>query len=212
MKTVALLSGGIDSTVMVWKLKSEGHEIFPLTFLTYRRNVKEVEAVKKIAPMVSPRELQILDFSFMREIIDYPDSFKAKMHEFPTIFIPYRNLIFYSVAAHLASYVGADYVAGGHTFEDVGRLPDVSDSFLRMLEGLFKISAPTLDVRILTPLLKLRKHEILKLGMELDAPLNLTWSCWGLLEKHCGRCPGCMARKQAFKAAGLNDETEYLEI
>ncbi len=212
MKTVALLSGGIDSTVMVWKLKSEGHEIFPLTFLTYRRNVQEVEAVKKIASMVSPVELRILDLSFMREVVDYPDFFKARMQGFPTILIPYRNIVFYSVAAHLASYLGADYVAGGHTFEDIGRLPDVSDSFLRGLEELFKISTPPHPVRILTPLLKLRKHEVLKLGVELNAPLNLTWSCWGVLEKHCGKCPGCTARKQAFKAAGLNDETEYLEV
>ncbi|MEM2236920.1 MAG: 7-cyano-7-deazaguanine synthase [Candidatus Caldarchaeum sp.] len=216
MKTVALLSGGIDSTVMAWKLRIEGHTIIPLTFLTYRRNLREVEAVKKIASMVSQHPLKIVDVGFLREVVDLPQNVKDKiLHaagDLPTILIPYRNIIFYSVAAHVACLEDASQVAGGHTLEDVGRIPDVGQGFFKELENLLQTSMPYSDVRILTPLIGLRKVDVLRLGVELGAPLNITWSCWGVLERHCGKCPGCLARREAFKLAGVPDETDYAEV
>ncbi|MCS6769567.1 MAG: 7-cyano-7-deazaguanine synthase [Candidatus Caldarchaeum sp.] len=211
MKTVALLSGGIDSTVMLWKLKHEGHEIIPLTFLTYRRNTREVEAVKGIASSATNKELRIIDVSFLREVVDFPQSLKDKLSsETPTVLIPFRNIIFYSAAAHIALYENAENVAGGHTVEDL-RIPDVGNQFVEELEKLLKMSAPFSRVKVLTPLIGMNKKEVIKLGSSLNAPLTATWSCWGVLDKHCGRCPGCVARRAGFAAAGLVDETEYAE-
>ncbi|MEM1964685.1 MAG: 7-cyano-7-deazaguanine synthase [Candidatus Caldarchaeum sp.] len=215
MKTVALLSGGIDSTVMAWKLHSEGHTIVPITFLTYRRNPREVEAVKKIAGLISQNPLRIVDMSFLREIVDHPQHVRETiMHaaaNLPTVVIPYRNMLFYSAAAHVACLEEANNVAGGHTFEDVVTIPDVGHDFFRQLESLLHRSMPHIQLRILAPLMELRKVDVLRLGFELGAPLDLTWSCWSILDKHCGKCPGCLARKESFKLAGIRDETDYAE-
>ncbi|MCS6785123.1 MAG: 7-cyano-7-deazaguanine synthase [Candidatus Caldarchaeum sp.] len=215
MKTVVLMSGGLDSTVMIWKLMNEGHQIIPLTFMTYRRNVREIEAVNKIASAAGLGEVKIFDVSFLREIFDFPQHLKERIlgqhTNLPNIVIPFRNIIFYGAAAYVACYEEADAVAGGHTREDVEKVPDVGPVFFGELEKLFAVSAPFCPVKILAPLLGVRKPEVLRLGVELGAPLHLTWSCWSVYEKQCGRCPGCEARRAGFAAAGLEDETEYLE-
>ncbi|MEM4343207.1 MAG: 7-cyano-7-deazaguanine synthase [Candidatus Caldarchaeum sp.] len=213
MKTAALLSGGLDSTVMLWKLIHEGHQVIPLTFITYRRNERELEAVKRITSQAACGELRIIDTSFLREVVDFPEPFKQRIlsQETPTILIPLRNIIFYSIAAHIAIYEEADAVAGGHTSEDLSRMPDVGPVFVDVLEKIFKISAPFSCVRVLTPLIDMTKVEVVKLGVKLNAPLSLTWSCWSVLDKHCGKCPGCLSRKAVFANAGLVDGTEYAE-
>ncbi|MEM2115087.1 MAG: 7-cyano-7-deazaguanine synthase [Candidatus Caldarchaeum sp.] len=213
MKTVALLSGGLDSTVMLWKLIHEGHQVIPLTFITYRRNERELEAVKRITSQAVCSELRIVDTSFLREVVDFPEAFKQRRltQETPSVIIPFRNIIFYSIAAHIALYEEADNVAGGHTSEDLSRIPDVGPLFVDMLENILKISAPFGCVRVLTPLIGMNKVEVVKLGVKLNAPLSLTWSCWSVLDKHCGKCPGCLSRKAVFANAGLVDGTEYAE-
>ncbi|MEM4574163.1 MAG: 7-cyano-7-deazaguanine synthase [Candidatus Caldarchaeum sp.] len=215
MKIVTLMSGGIDSTVMVWKLLHEGHNVLPLTFLTYRRNPREIEAVKKIAQKAGIGEPLSLDVSYLKEVFDFPHHLKERIFgmqkDLPNIVIPYRNIIFYSVAAYVACLEEADAVAGGHTREDVEKIPDVGGMFFTELERLFKISFPFCDVRIVAPLIDMQKLEVVRLGMELNAPLQMTWSCWSTIEKQCGRCPGCLARKEVFQAAGVVDETDYLE-
>lgn len=215
MKTVALMSGGIDSTVMVWKLLKEGYEIVPVTFLTYRRNQREIEAVEKIVAEAGLGELKKFDVSFLREIFDFPPSLKERIlswkNDLPNIVIPFRNLIFYSVGAFVACHEEADAVAGGHTREDVERIPDVGLEFFSELERLLLVSFPFCRIKIVAPLIGYRKPEVMRFAVELDAPLHLTWSCWSVFDKQCGRCPGCVARKEAFRSAGIRDDTEYIE-
>ncbi|MEM3134003.1 MAG: 7-cyano-7-deazaguanine synthase, partial [Candidatus Caldarchaeum sp.] len=81
MRVVALVSGGIDSTVMLWKLRSEGHSIVPLTLLTFRRNPREIEAAKKISQTASGREPIVYDVSFLRELFDYPQHIKERVFQ-----------------------------------------------------------------------------------------------------------------------------------
>ncbi|MEM4495078.1 MAG: 7-cyano-7-deazaguanine synthase [Candidatus Caldarchaeum sp.] len=215
MKVVALVSGGLDSTVMLWKLRSEGHSIVPLTLLTFRRNPREIEAAKKISVVASGREPIVYDVSFLRELFDYPQHIKERVfQQFPTlpnIVIPYRNIIFYSVAAYVACLEEADAIAGGHTREDVERIPDVGKEFFTELENILNKYTPFHRIKILTPVAGLMKAEIIRLGIELGAPLQETWSCWSVFEKHCGKCPGCVSRREVFKSVGLEDRTEYLE-
>ncbi|MEM1963758.1 MAG: 7-cyano-7-deazaguanine synthase [Candidatus Caldarchaeum sp.] len=215
MKVVALVSGGIDSTVMLWKLRSEGHSIVPLTLLTFRRNPKEIEAAKKISQTASGREPIVYDVSFLRELFDYPQHIKERVFQhfpsLPNIVIPYRNIIFYSVAAYVACHEEAEAIAGGHTREDMERIPDVGEEFFTELEKILNKSTPFYRVKILTPVAGFWKPEILRLGLELGAPIGETWSCWSIFEKHCGKCPGCVSRREVFKAVGILDPTEYLE-
>jgi len=215
MRTVALLSGGIDSTVMLWKLLKEGHKIIPLTILTYRRNPREVEAVERIAAYATKEPLRIYDLSFLTEIYDFPPIFKEQVYrinpELPNIVIPYRNIIFYAVAAHIALLTEAENVAGGHTAEDVERIPDAAPEFFHDLERILMKSFPYRNLKILTPLTGLSKVEVVRLGMELEAPLHLTWSCWSTKEKHCGECPGCLRRHLTFREVGYSDKTDYLK-
>jgi len=213
-KTVILLSGGIDSTVAAWKLRREDHTLIPVTFITYRRNKRELEAVEKIVENAGGYGLRVIDTSYLRELVDFPPKQASKILQHlsnpPNILIPYRNIIFYSIAAHIACYEDAEYVAGGHTYEDLGRLPDVGEDFFNSLRALLNQSLKGFEVKFLTPLTALKKPQVIKLGYELNAPLKLTWSCWSVYEKHCGTCPGCLARKQSFKDAGVEDSTEYL--
>ncbi|MEM3053985.1 MAG: 7-cyano-7-deazaguanine synthase [Candidatus Caldarchaeum sp.] len=145
--------------------------------------------------------------------VNFPISF-AKSHIWSVAFFcydSYRNIIFYSVAAYVASHEEADAIAGGHTREDIERIPDVGEEFFTELEKILNKSTPFHRVKILTPVAGFRKPEILRLGLELGAPIGETWSCWSIFEKHCGKCPGCVSRREVFKAVGILDPTEYLE-
>ncbi len=212
-RVVALFSGGLDSTTMVWKLMSEGWEIILLSFNTYRRNPREVEAGNRIAEMVAPVAYMVQDLQIVRELFDFPPETKKMMEERldnpPNILIPYKNIIYYSLAAHIASQMGAEAVAGGHTLEDQTSLPDAGRTYLDSLESVLGSSIAYPRIHIHTPLIGLDKPGIVGLGISLSAPLELTWSCWRSGVIHCGVCEGCTARRKAFEKAGVSDKTKY---
>ena len=212
-RIVALFSGGLDSTTMVWRLLSEGWEIILLSFNTYRRNPREMEAANRIAGMAASAAYIVQDLQIVKELYDYPPESKRELNERlnnpPDILIPYKNIIYYSIAAHVASQMGAVSVAGGHTYEDQTGLPDASRVYLDSLESVLRSSIAHPQIRILTPLIGLSKAETVGLGHSLAAPLELTWSCWRSGMIHCGVCGGCMARREAFAEAGVKDRTRY---
>ncbi|MEM3031866.1 MAG: 7-cyano-7-deazaguanine synthase [Nitrososphaerota archaeon] len=213
-RAVALFSGGIDSTTLVWKLKAEGWELILLSFNTYRRNPREIAAADNIARLAHPLEYLVQDLGILREIYDFPSdqrlAIDMNLKTPPTILIPYKNIVYYSLAAHLASQLGATVLAGGHTLEDQSTLPDASRKYLNNVESLLNESLSYPRIRLITPLIGMSKPQIVRLGVELGAPLQLTWSCWATGEVHCGTCVGCLNRIKAFREAGVADGTEYL--
>jgi len=214
MKAVALFSGGVDSTVMLWKLRSDGIDVSVVSFNYYRRNSREIEACRRILGLIPHEESVEIEMPFLREFSDLPPSVQTdltvRLGNPEPVFIPFRNIIFYSAAAHIATQLRASIIVGGHTLEDQANLPDASGGYIEKLNSILGASVDN-KLRIVAPLHELRKTDVVRLGMTLGAPLHLTWSCWAVGDEHCGVCPGCMSRKRAFEAAGYADPTTYLE-
>ncbi|MEM3516084.1 MAG: 7-cyano-7-deazaguanine synthase, partial [Saccharolobus sp.] len=132
--------------------------------------------------------------------------------EFAHEWVPARNLIFLSVAIAIAESNGFDAVASGINLEEAGAYPDNEMEFIRLLNKLSPYATgPNKKVEVLMPVGNLVKHEIVKLGYEIGAPLHLTWSCYEGGQKHCGKCGPCYMRKMAYKINGLKDPIAYEE-
>jgi len=118
--------------------------------------------------------------------------------------------VFYSVAIAIAEAYDFDAVASGVNLEESGAYPDNEMEFVRLLSKVAPYAVrPNKKVELLMPVGNLVKHEIVRLGVEIGAPLHLTWSCYEGGEKHCGKCGPCYMRKWAFKINGLKDPVEY---
>lgn len=129
----------------------------------------------------------------------------------PTSYVPFRNAHFLSIATSWAEVIGAQRVYIGAVAEDSSGYPDCRpefyDSFQRVIEVGTK---PETHIEIRTPVISLRKAEIIKTGISLGAPLNLTWSCYRKSEQACGECDSCLLRLRAFREAGITDPIPYL--
>jgi len=215
-KAILLFSGGIDSTVALWKMLSEGWRVYLLNINYHRRNPKEIEAAMKIAAMCRNEGMITINLPFLREIYDYEEPVKAKLMQKlknpPTIMAPFRNIILYSIAAHVATQLEVETIAGGHIREDTEILQDATPEYIETLNKTLKQSLDIEETpKITTPLINLTKPQVIQLGTKLKAPLEKTWSCWASGPGHCGKCPGCQKRKQAYQQAGQKDPTTYLE-
>ncbi|MBB5253881.1 7-cyano-7-deazaguanine synthase QueC [Sulfurisphaera ohwakuensis] len=219
-KVLVIASGGLDSTVAATYLLRQGYEITLLHFnYHHKAEEREREAVKKIAEYLQVPLIEINTDLF--KIIGHTtllkgggeivkERFGEEGAEFAHEWVPARNLIFYSVALALAEAYGYDAIASGINLEEAGAYPDNEMEFVRLFAKLSPYATgPNKKVEVLMPVGNLVKHEIVKLGVEIGAPLHLTWSCYEGGQKHCGKCGPCYMRKTAFKINGLNDPVEY---
>lgn len=125
-----------------------------------------------------------------------------------------RNSIFYAFAASYAEETGADRIIGGHNLDDQEVFDDVSPKFFLALEKSFRAGSPVLRrrrMRILRPLSRWRKPEVIRLAASMGVPMELTWSCYGDGEEHCWKCDGCVSRRKAFLKAGIEDPLAPME-
>ncbi|MGC9105181.1 MAG: 7-cyano-7-deazaguanine synthase QueC [Thermoprotei archaeon] len=219
-RALVIASGGLDSTVAATKLLREGWEVTLLHFnYHHKAEEREREAVRKIAEYLNVPLIEI-DTDLFR-MIGHTNLLKGSGEvtkarkgeegaEFAHEWVPARNLIFYSVAIAIAEAYGFDAVASGINLEESGAYPDNEMEFVRMLSKVAPYAVgPNKRVEVLMPVGNLVKHEIVRLGVEIGAPLHLTWSCYEGRDKHCGRCGPCYMRKWAFKINGLKDPVEY---
>jgi 7-cyano-7-deazaguanine synthase len=219
-KVLVIASGGLDSTVAATYLLRQGHEITLLHF-NYRHKAeeKEREAVRKISEYLQVPYIEIDTDLF--KIIGHTTLLKGggeivkerqgeEGAEFAHEWVPARNLIFFSVALAIAEAYGFDAIASGINLEEAGAYPDNEMEFVRLFSKLSPYATgPNKKIEVMMPVGNLVKHEIVKLGVEIGAPLHLTWSCYEGGEKHCGKCGPCYMRKMAFKINGLKDPVEY---
>ena len=232
-KAVVLLSGGLDSATTLYYAKDKGFQCFCLIFDYGQRHRKEIESARRIAhsarckwQMVKialpwkgssllDRRLKIPEPK-NRETpacrhACLPDGGQAGKTEnrIPLTYVPGRNIIFLSFALSYAETIGAEAVFIGANAVDYSGYPDCRpefyQAFVRAARLGTKAGVEGSPVKILTPLIRKTKAQIIKLGMKLGAPYELTWSCYKGGKVPCGKCDSCNFRAKGFKEAGLSD-------
>ncbi len=136
------------------------------------------------------------------------DSWQA--FQIPVTYVPFRNAHFLSVAISWAEVLGALKVYIGAVEQDSSGYPDCRPAYYEAFNQVVKTGTKDGAIQIVTPLIGMRKAEIVKLGLELDAPFDLTWSCYQGEERACGRCDSCILRLRAFEQAGVADPIPYV--
>ena len=221
MKAVVLLSGGIDSTTCVaMAVNDYGAENVKALCLSYgQKHKKELESARKVAKHYG---IQLIEesvdcFKFSncsllegREDIDHESYAEqlAKLGGEGTVstYVPFRNGILLSIAVAYAYSIDADLVYyGAHADDAAGRAyPDCTPEFVNsMNEAVFWGTGK--KVKVIAPLLMMNKAEVVKIGLDLNAPYELTWSCYEGGDKPCGKCGTCIDRIKAFESNGVID-------
>ncbi len=218
-KAVCIISGGMDSALSSYIAKfRDGYEIIALHFnYGQKTEKKELECFKKIANSLKSLRVVELDLHFIKEIggsaltdqaIEVPKS--GIEPGVPVTYVPFRNGIFLSIAAALAEKEGAQAIYIGVVEEDSSGYPDCSDSFIQKLESAIdEGTKPETKIELITPLVHLRKEEIVGEATALNVPLSDTWSCYESSDEACGVCDSCRLRLKGFEIAGFSDPIPY---
>ena len=218
MKAIVLFSGGLDSTVLATQMKQEATETRLLSIDYGQRHAKELDHSQKVADHLGlaheilklPQLGQILGGSSLTDkSITLPEGHYAEESMKSTV-VPNRNMILLALAGGHALSIGFDTIAyaahaGDHTIYPDCR-PEFADAMNKAL-GL----ADWNDLNLHRPYVEMTKSDLVSLGEELNAPLQLTWSCYAGGEIHCGKCGTCVERKEAFALANIPDPTKYEE-
>jgi 7-cyano-7-deazaguanine synthase len=224
-KIFALLSGGLDSTVALAKMLAEFNADAVAISMDYgQRHARELDAALDVAHYfgVDQRTIQIGGIIPPSMLTDktkpLPNASYADLpHGISPTYVPFRNGLMLSILAAIAQgWVRDDeanrqaVIAFGAHAEDAQNwaYPDCTPEFIGPFGAAVFIGTYQ-KVRLVAPLMMMTKCEIVELGVKLNAPLSKTWSCYEGGEKHCGVCPTCRARKQAFRDAGEPDPTVY---
>jgi 7-cyano-7-deazaguanine synthase len=229
---VVCLSGGMDSTVCA-TLAARDYDCFGLHFsYGQRTQARELRASREVAQAVGLRDLMVLETDLFRRIggsaltdlrIAVPKagvegagsgesragSSERTAAEIPVTYVPFRNAHFLSAAVSWAEVLGAGTVFIGAVEQDSSGYPDCRPAYYEAFNELIRRGAKESGIRVVTPLIQLRKHEIVRLGVELGAPLHVSWSCYAGETEACGVCESCDLRLRAFAAAGVNDPIPY---
>jgi 7-cyano-7-deazaguanine synthase len=222
LKAISVLSGGLDSTVATAYFKDK-YDIQALTFDYGQRSahmeIKSAQAVceKLDIPhtVIKLPWLGNLGGSALTSDADVPelevdelDSKEVCDETARKVWVPGRNIVFTAIATSFAEGLGAEKILVGWDLEEAVTFPDNSKEFLDAYNSVLEIGS-IYDIEIEAPLIDKTKKEIVKLGIDVGAPLELSYSCYMGEEKHCGVCESCMRRKRAFSSADVLDEVEY---
>ncbi len=214
---VVLLSGGMDSCVTA-TMAARDHRL-ALLHSSYgqRTEAREQRAFDEIADRLDARLRLRIDQRYMTAIggsaltdrsIDVPraDQAAADKGVIPITYVPFRNAHFLSAAVSWAEVIGARKIFIGAVEQDSSGYPDCRPAYYRAFEGVIEAGTrPETEIEIETPLIGLSKAEIIRQGLALRAPLELTWSCYQSSETPCGACDSCELRRRAFEQAGVGD-------
>ncbi len=191
---------------LFWALK-RGHDVETLTFDYFLRSKKEIKACSDIARYAKVKN-RIVKLDFLKELEDSrKETRNPLLANAPSAYIPSRNIIFYGIAASYAEILDAKYIVGGHNKNDVASFPDSSQSFFHEFNktaSLGKISKGR-SGKVILPLSRLDKSEVVRLGKRLGVPFEKTWSCYTSGSRPCGKCHSCVLRRKAFRKAGVED-------
>lgn len=207
MKTTVLLSGGLDSTVLAWKLAEEGHRVYPVSIDYGQRHIRELQAAALVCHAGGWLPNRITLPTIQTEKPEIPDGHYTDTVMKATV-SPNRNMILLAVATAWAMVRGCEAVVYAAHTGDHTIYPDCRPEFVAALAKAIELGnwdAPTL----LAPFVSWSKTEIVREGHRLGAPMHLTWSCYRGGTRHCGKCGTCVERREAFHLAGVPDPTEW---
>lgn len=208
MKVVLILSGGIDSSTLLYYLLHKGYEVHALTFFYGQRHAKEIESAKKIveeAKKIGFVDHRIVDISTIHELISkgaitgsemVPEGHYTEETQKITI-VPNRNMILLSIAIGYAVKIGAREVYYAAHRSDVV-YPDCRKEFVKAFDTAVYLANIYDQIELKAPFIDMTKIEIVKLGLELGVPYELTWSCYAGGERPCLKCGTCIERTEAF--------------
>jgi len=210
-EVVVLLSGGVDSTVTLYLVKKYGYSPVALIFDYQQRHRREVIYAQKIARLnrvkyyLAKISLSWASSSLTRKDMKVPMDRDLKKNEIPSTYVPARNLIFLSYAASLAESLKIKKIFIGAHIQDYSGYPDCRPKFFQSLEKVFNLGMKEKGMSIVTPLITMKKKEIIQRGLSLGVPFEFTWSCYQGGSRPCQRCDSCRYRIQAFRDLGLTD-------
>ncbi len=213
---LVLLSGGMDSTTCLAIAKQEYDTVIALSVNYGQRHLKETEQAREICrwaeiPQPSIITLGGMPSSMLTDTsIDVPDISYGDIEGVSPTYVPFRNGQLLSKAACLAQAFGHDAVFFGAHAEDAHNwaYPDCTPEFIGAMANAIYVGTYH-KVRLVTPLMWLMKSDIVEYGTHLRVPWGLTWSCYKGNDLHCGTCPTCQSRRDAFVKAKVTDPTRY---
>jgi 7-cyano-7-deazaguanine synthase len=224
MKAVILLSGGLDSSTILYQAKVDGCECHAISFDYQQRHRRELQSALLVAEQAGAVQHQVIKFNLRQwggsaltdDAIDLPQerTFAQMSEDIPVTYVPARNTIFLSFALAYAEIIGGDRVYIGVNALDYSGYPDCRPDYIQAMQEVFRLGTKQgregKAITIESPLINLKKTEIIQLGNKLGVPWELTWSCYAGSDKACGVCDSCRLRLAAFAELGIVDPVVYL--
>jgi 7-cyano-7-deazaguanine synthase len=222
VRSIACISGGMDSAVCATLAARESEELFGLhANYGQRTESRELDCFHRLCDRLGARGRMVADLSFLGAIggssltdprmpIEEADLRRAGI---PTSYVPFRNAHILACAVSWAEVLGAEAIYFGAVAEDSSGYPDCQPRFYELFRELVRAGTrPETRVEILTPVIGSTKAEIVRRGAELGTPFELTWSCYQAEDRACGRCDSCALRLRGFRQAGIPDPLPYKNL
>jgi len=218
-RAVVLLSGGMDSCVCAALAVRDYETAAVHVSYGQRTEAREQQSFSSICDRLQIRNRLSVRNEALRAIggsaltdekIAVPES-HATGSDIPVTYVPFRNAHLLSVAVSWAEVLGAEKVFIGAVEQDSSGYPDCRPAYYEAFNALIKHGTKEGGIEVVTPLIAMRKSQIVTLGLELGAPLDLTWSCYSQEDRACGVCDSCVVRLRAFAEAGVKDKIRYDE-
>ena len=217
---VCLVSGGMDSCVTA-AVANEEAEALAFLHVSYgqRTEARERRAFAEIADHYHVKQRLVVSLEHLVQIggSSLTDSNIAIRSAdlagqgIPTSYVPFRNAHLLSIATSWAEVIGANSIYIGAVAEDSSGYPDCRPEFYEAFQEVIRLGTrPETNIEIRTPVIAMKKSEIVELGQRLEAPFELTWSCYRETDQACGDCDSCALRLRAFRLAGITDPITYL--
>ncbi len=214
---VMILSGGLDSTTLLWKLCLEGKRVYALTFDYGQRHRREIEHAKKIVKKAKEVGFEVyhevVDISSISHLISsgaltgnesVPHGFYTDERQKVTV-VPNRNMIMLSIAAGYAVKMGESEVYYAAHKSDYAIYPDCRKEFVKALDSAIYLATIFTPVELKAPFVDMTKAEVVSLGLKLKVPYELTWSCYEGRDRPCLKCGTCLERTEAFLLNKVKD-------
>ena len=216
--SIVLVSGGLDSCVTAAIANQEYEIAFLHVNYGQRNESRELQAFNAIAEYYKVKRRLVADIRYLKEIGGSSltdkdmeiEKFQSNRTTIPSTYVPFRNTHLLSIATSWAEVTGANIIFIGAVEEDSSGYPDCRPVFYKAFNQLIEEGTkPDTHITVKTPISNLRKKDIIIKGMELKAPLHLTWSCYKKNNRACGVCDSCILRLRGFEEAGLKDPITY---